>query len=302
MHMSDRKPYLLRPEHALLHPVWLVSLVLLLVNDHVLKGAGLIHSAATGKISDIVGLVVAPALLATLLRVGSRRGLAACHLATGAVFALIQISPAFASLVESGMAAVGIPWRIWPDLTDLLALPALLVSWRVLEPAMRAPLQGRRRMRQLGQLGAVTVGLVACLGTSKAKEPVAPAQPQPEQMVAAQPAQARFGYATLAGHRWEASNAKGTWRLSYHFREDGSYTAAGQPAWHEAGQAQVVRVEGNLMVLRLSKRTFDGQADEDIERELVLAADGKSFTLGEDTFRRHDSVASIALEDDDEDR
>jgi hypothetical protein len=40
------------------HPVTLLSLVLLLVNDHLLKDA--YPGLATGKLSDLAGLVVAP--------------------------------------------------------------------------------------------------------------------------------------------------------------------------------------------------------------------------------------------------
>ena len=61
----------LEPWRALRHPLWWMALVLLLANDHVPTGAGLLPAALTGKLSDVAGLVVAPALLATIL--GARR-------------------------------------------------------------------------------------------------------------------------------------------------------------------------------------------------------------------------------------
>ena len=86
----------LRPARALLHPLWLVSLGLLVLNDHVLKGASLLPAPLTGKLSDFAGLVVAPVLLAAVLRVKTMRGLVLAHLAVGLVFSAIQLSAAAA--------------------------------------------------------------------------------------------------------------------------------------------------------------------------------------------------------------
>src|SRR5262245_28812425 len=55
---------------VLLHPLFLCALALLLVNDHLLKGAGILPGAITGKLSDLAGLIVAPVLVAAL--VGAR--------------------------------------------------------------------------------------------------------------------------------------------------------------------------------------------------------------------------------------
>src|SRR5688572_29327317 len=136
------------PARALLTPTWLGALALLVANDHWLKGSGLLPGAITGKLSDFAGLLVAPTLLAALLRVDSKRGLLACHIAVGVVFAGIQISVPFADLWSAAMGLVGYPWVITSDLTDLLALPCLWLSWRWLTPAMdpeRPMLIGLRR-------------------------------------------------------------------------------------------------------------------------------------------------------------
>src|SRR5687768_2023818 len=126
----------LRPARALLSPTWLFALAVLAVNDHLLKGAGLLPGVLTGKLSDFAGMLVAPALLAALLGVTSRRGLLHCHIAVGLVFALINLSPACADAWSWLMGLVGFPWTITVDPTDLLALPALALGWRVLVPAM----------------------------------------------------------------------------------------------------------------------------------------------------------------------
>jgi hypothetical protein len=44
------------------------------VNDHVLKGSGLLPAAVTGKLSDVAGLFFFPVLCASLVR--ALRGLA----------------------------------------------------------------------------------------------------------------------------------------------------------------------------------------------------------------------------------
>lgn len=118
------------PPAALSHPLFVAALVALALNDHLLKASGAVP-ALSGKLSDVAGLLVAPAVLAWLCRVRSRRGWLACHAAVGVGFAAIQHAPVAAS-VE---ALVG--WRIWPDPTDLLALPALALSAVALGRARR---------------------------------------------------------------------------------------------------------------------------------------------------------------------
>ena len=63
----------------------------------------------------------------------------------------------------------------------------------------------------------------------------------------------------------------------------------------------VVSADAQRLVLRLSERIYDGHEDDDVDRELVFAADGASFALNDDHYERVDDVASIALEDDPED-
>ena len=114
----------LRPTRALLTPAWLGALAVLGLNDHLFKGSGALPGALTGKLSDVAGMIVAPALLAALLGVRSRRGLFLCTAAVGLVFSLINLSPACADAWSWLMGLVGFPWAITVDPTDLLALPA----------------------------------------------------------------------------------------------------------------------------------------------------------------------------------
>lgn len=112
--------------------VWWLALIILVLNDHFLKGSGWLPAAWTGKLSDVAGLIVAPPALARLLGARGLRARLACVLATGAVFTVVNLSAEAARAVEGLTAAFGLPWRLWPDPTDLLALPALYVAWRLL--------------------------------------------------------------------------------------------------------------------------------------------------------------------------
>src|SRR5690606_7689329 len=159
----------LRPARALLSPVWLGALALLAVNDHLLKGAAIVPGGLAGKLSDVAGMLVAPTLLAALLGLTTRRGLFHCHIAVGLVFAAINLSPAAADSWSWLMGLVGFPWAITVDPTDLLALPALALGWRLLAPAMQ-PVSSVSRSSaprwRVPEYGAAAVGALLCVATS----------------------------------------------------------------------------------------------------------------------------------------
>jgi hypothetical protein len=152
-----RMPVRFVPADALLHPLAIAALVVLVLNDHVLKD--LAPGPLTGKLSDVVGLVVLPLLVlgawelatATLGRWHEPTGTAlivAIVLAGGA-FTAIKMSGDAAEIyrigmgfarwsVEAGIAAVGGAQspetgrvRLAQDMSDMICLPALLVAWRV---------------------------------------------------------------------------------------------------------------------------------------------------------------------------
>ncbi len=152
---------------ALLHPVWLGAVATLAINDHVLKGSGLVPGWFTGKLSDIVGLFAAPLLLAVLVRVSSRRGWALAHIAIGVVFAAIQVSTTAADAWSGFMGAFGFPWAITSDATDLLTLPALAVSF-VFVPRMAGQ---RVAPHGTGEIAVASAGLLCCVATSQIQEP-----------------------------------------------------------------------------------------------------------------------------------
>jgi len=123
---------------ALAHPVSIGALIVLLLNDHVWRRVW--PSWFTGKIGDFTWLIFAPFLLAAILawlvppRL-PRRDERVAQLAiviTGLVFGLAKTVPAFHALTIWGLETLtGWPSALRLDPTDLLALPALLITWRV---------------------------------------------------------------------------------------------------------------------------------------------------------------------------
>ncbi|MEV4390755.1 hypothetical protein [Nonomuraea sp. NPDC049607] len=104
----------------------ITGVIVLLVNDHLLKP--LWPGFLTGKLSDLAGLVVAPALAALLL--GRRADLAATVL-TGLLFTFVKTTGTGAELASQAWSLVAGPSRVLADPTDLIALPALALAWWV---------------------------------------------------------------------------------------------------------------------------------------------------------------------------
>ncbi|WP_410596814.1 hypothetical protein [Amycolatopsis sp. lyj-23] len=119
------------------HPLTAGGTALLLLNDHVFKPAwpGLV----TGKLSDVAGLVVAPPLLGLLLGLflAARVAAVAAVLVTGAGFAVVKLGAAGA--VSAVWSVVNGPSVVLADPTDLVALPALGLSWWAWRRAAAAP-------------------------------------------------------------------------------------------------------------------------------------------------------------------
>ena len=164
---EGKRVHPLRPELALTTASWVTALILLALNDHVLKQSGQLPGWFTGKLSDFAGLYVAPALLATLLRVQTRRALLACHLAVGAVFAATNLDPRAAALAAFGMRLFGFEWRIVTDAPDLIALPALIASQLWLGRHMaRALPRFQPRLLPAARWALAGAGLFLCMATS----------------------------------------------------------------------------------------------------------------------------------------
>lgn len=138
------------PTALLLHPVTLLALLVLVLNDGWLRGAS--PGWVTGKLSDVAALVLFPAVLATggallaaaLRRLAGRapRGVAppgpavlalACLL-PAAILAVINLSAAGRDLYLGLLGALDPGGRIGPfhytmDASDLVTLPFAAVPW-----------------------------------------------------------------------------------------------------------------------------------------------------------------------------
>lgn len=121
----------------------LISLLVLVVNDHLLKGSGLLPGWLTGKLSDVAGLFFFPLLLVALLHLAGRwwgfsvrrTHTLAAGLLTATVFAAIQLSDVAVAAYAFALELLPvIYWHqapsITPDPTDLLTLPAVWLAIR----------------------------------------------------------------------------------------------------------------------------------------------------------------------------
>lgn len=147
------------PQRALLHPAFGLALVVLVVNDHLLKGAGVVPAAITGKLSDVAGLVVAPVALAALVRARSARAQLAVHVLVALVFAMTELSQSTADLIAHALRAIGVSVAtLVADPTDLWALAVLPLPYALLR-APSAPVS------RAAPRVSLAVALLACVAS-----------------------------------------------------------------------------------------------------------------------------------------
>lgn len=150
---------------GLVHPLPLTALAVLVTNDHVLKGAGLLPGWLTGKLSDVAGLFLFPLVLAALARrllprIDGRTLAAWCAVATAVGFALVKLSPAWNAAATALLGATA------PDPTDLVALPMVALSASFARRSSGAGVAGAPARVWL-ERGALVLAAVACMATSR---------------------------------------------------------------------------------------------------------------------------------------
>jgi hypothetical protein len=146
--------------------VWWAALGVLLFNDNVLKGAGIVPGWLTGKLSDFAFLIVAPVLVGALLPRAVPRRRAIAMMAVVLVYAAADLSPAVSNAIVAAAHRVGLPWRLWPDVTDLMALAVLPLTWRLLRATADQAAPPAERSRPLMESAGVFAGALACLATA----------------------------------------------------------------------------------------------------------------------------------------
>jgi hypothetical protein len=146
------------PLGEMLHPAPLAAVLLLVVNDHLLKGSGLLPSWLTGKISDFAGALFFPLLLTScgdviafaIARVTGARldfslrrwKIGAAIVATATIMICIELVPAATGAYVRFLRAIGFASaQSTADPTDLAALIMLAPAWLVARAELaRVPL------------------------------------------------------------------------------------------------------------------------------------------------------------------
>jgi hypothetical protein len=129
-----------------LHPIALLAVVVLLVNDWVLKPR-FRGSVATGKLSDVAGMIFAPVVLSAAIGLGlkllrrdatlTQRRLVLCCVATAVGFTLVKLVPAIGDVVARAIGIFGHRAAFYPDWTDVLCTPLVLVAYWMGRDEMR---------------------------------------------------------------------------------------------------------------------------------------------------------------------
>ncbi len=149
--------------YSLISPLFLFLVIVMVINDHVLKGGGLLHQGVTGKLSDFAFIFFVPIVVAYIFRVKTTRGLIISYLTVGGSFVAININSHCSQLVESIFAMAFIPLYLWPDPTDLIALTMIPCSILfVLRKKKPRPFQTSNYM----QIAIAVVCVCACGATS----------------------------------------------------------------------------------------------------------------------------------------
>lgn len=143
------------PGALLLHPVSLLAIAILLINDHVLKAMW--GNTLTGKLSDGAGILIVPLLLLCIMRLPPSRLLSDLAHRPGTTIAALSFSAAGLGAVKTvGPVGDAYAWTIgglrWSSLlgtvdfspilvvrdpTDVLVMPLLIVSFLIVRQVDR---------------------------------------------------------------------------------------------------------------------------------------------------------------------
>ncbi|MCP4580714.1 MAG: hypothetical protein GY839_03805 [candidate division Zixibacteria bacterium] len=151
----------------LLKPAFLIALALLLLNDHLLKAA--YPGWLTGKLSDFAGLFVMAVFVYAVIDVITNRSGAAkskksillIHAVVGTAFIIWKTAPVEIMFAEiNRFVSIPLPSRV-KDISDLMALSILPLSYLYITRYKRPPLKSIRHLK-LGK--AATIGILIITG------------------------------------------------------------------------------------------------------------------------------------------
>jgi hypothetical protein len=147
---------------CLQHPATWLSIALLLINDHILKG--IYPSWVTGKLSDFAGLFFFPfivgavfSLLLSRFNIPTKRIGQISFGFVGIWFITLKIFP-WVNLMTTSLASklVGYPTRFIMDPTDLVALSAMIPAWMIWrQPNPQRPTRAAYTAFLLGSLAVM---------------------------------------------------------------------------------------------------------------------------------------------------
>lgn len=153
---------------AVTSPPTVAAILLLVLNDHVLKGAGIVPGLVTGKLSDLAFLFFAPIVLVYVTRARSRGAVACVFAIPAALFLAINVSPMASEWFEGALSVV-MPSSNVCDAEDLVALAILPLSWWYLwRPS---PTPARAAPRASGRVLVTMIASIGCMATSRRAEP-----------------------------------------------------------------------------------------------------------------------------------
>ena len=163
-------------ERAFGHPAVLLSVLVLLLNDHVLKAR--FPSFWTGKLSDFAGLFFAPflaipilAILTHPLRLPAARAADLGFGLAGLLFAGVKLAPAVNAAVSEAVSAfLGRPAAFALDPTDGIAL-LVLIPARWLWGRIAREVRGDRRAAPRWAWAVWILAMAASLATSPCPSP-----------------------------------------------------------------------------------------------------------------------------------
>ena len=162
----ESKPSLAQSIDALLHLITIGSIVVLLINDHIFRYIW--PSWFTGKLGDVAWLIFAPVLVFVIFGAAKLNGNLARWISicvVGLVFTLANTSRYYHGVISEVFSSLaGWETQITADPTDLLTLPALIVSYRIMECPK---LVWGRRSKSLGVV-VIALGAFATLANSPA--------------------------------------------------------------------------------------------------------------------------------------